>query len=139
MCRRNFSDTEFKKCFACKLKLDRREEEVSRRILYPFPSSYQVRLYKRLCCSSMHYLIRWAALGLSNMETFPSLLLLSSLEQCTSSKSLPRNCLDTEWSRKLVLWLLLDTDSVVEDFYKQRCLPGLLCSTSSVLECCAGF
>lgn len=56
MCRKNFSDTEFKKCFACKLKLNRREEEEeSRKILYPSPSSYQVRLHKRLCCSSMHY------------------------------------------------------------------------------------
>lgn len=33
----------------------------------------------------------------------------------------------------------VDTDLIVEDFYRQMCLPGLLCSMSFVLECCAGF
>lgn len=95
MCRRNFSKEEFKKCFACELQLSRREEKKSRRILYPFPNSYQLRLHKRLCllvCA----LISQMGCPWSEQHWDLSLLpLLSSMKHCTLSKSLPRNCVVT--------------------------------------------
>lgn len=94
MRRRNFSEKEFKKCFACELKLYRREGN-SGRILYPFPNSYQVRLHKRLCLFICALISQMGCPWPEQHRDLSPLPLLSSLKQCTLSKSLPRNCMDT--------------------------------------------
>ena len=95
MRRRNFSDKAFKKCFACELKLDGREEKESRRILYPFRNSYQVRLRKRLCLLICALISQMGCPWSEQHGDLSPLPLLSSLKQCTLSNSLPRNCMDT--------------------------------------------
>jgi len=95
MCRRNFSDKEFQKCFACELELDRREEKKSRRILHSFPTSYQVRLHERLCLLACALMRQMGCPWSERQGDLSPLPLLSSLKQYTSSRSLPRNCMGT--------------------------------------------
>lgn len=135
MRRRNFSDKEFKKCFACELKLDRGKEKKSRRILYPFPNSYQVRLHKRLCLLVCALISQMGCPWSEQHRDLSPLPLLSSLKQCTLPKSLPGNCMGAVNGvgnpAAVGYW-------IVKDFYRGRCLPGL-CSKHFVLECCADF
>lgn len=77
------------------MQLSRREEKKSRRILYPFPNSYQVRLHKRLCLLVCALIIQMGCPWSEQHWDLSLLPLLSCMKHCTLSKSLPRNCMVT--------------------------------------------